>query len=184
MVHGMDSSKLEPATHSRASLRIHIHDDSRLLDGITSLVEQARGSHRFHDTLRAMCKHVSAIARADVVSVYLREQLPDREVLVLRGGIGLPTHAVGSVHDLFDGLTGIVVTRRRPVTVATDDEPLPAYLGVPLFAGSEVCGVLVLQRRHPIAFADVDVALALSLTAPFIFVIERAGRVPVGADDN
>jgi hypothetical protein len=223
--------------------RIHVHDDARVLDGISALVEAATAAHApggaladgaaapgahgprggavgeeprapapaapggappgpaLDAVLGAMCRLAAAISAADVVSVYLREgygpsgprgagaPVGPGDALVLRGNVGFPPEAVGRVQlGLFDGLTGVVAARRRPVTVAVaqDDarykhveglgeEQFPAYLGVPLLRADEVIGVLVLQRRAPRAFEPVDVALALSLAAPFCLAIERRG---------
>jgi len=171
------------------ALRIHVHDDTRVLDGMSVLVELARGSRALEDTLCAMSRQVAEIAAVDVVSVYLREQRPGGDALVLRGNVGFPAEAIGRVElGLSEGLTGVVAERRRPVTVAVaqedarykhvdgiGEEQLAAYLGVPLLVGDDLAGVLVLQRRRPHAFGDADVALAASLTAPFVLAIARDG---------
>jgi signal transduction protein with GAF and PtsI domain len=181
--------KLRGRAVDRPGLRIHVHDDTRVLDSTLALVEIASGSQPLNDTLCAMCRLVAEISNADVVSVYLREARPDGDVLVMQGNVGFPAHAVGHVElGLFDGLTGVVAERRRPVTVAVaqeDDrykhvdgigeEMFPAYLGVPLLQRDEVVGVLVFQRRRPRSFTTSDVTLASSLTAPFSFAIERHG---------
>lgn len=163
-----------------------MHDDSRVLDGMFRLVELARQQRPIDDTLTAMCQMIAEIAGVDVVSIYLRERAADREVLVMRGNVGFPASAVGRVQlGLDEGLTGVVAQRCRPVSVAVaqqDDrykhvdgigeEQFAAYLGVPLIVRGQVFGVLVLQRRRPGAFGEADVALATSVTAPLIFVIE------------
>lgn len=169
------------------TLRIHVHDDTRVLDGMHSLVELAKGLRPLEETLIAMCRQVAEIAKVDVVSVYLREQQPDGDVLVMRGNVGFPRDAVGRVRLRGDeGLTGVVAARRRPVTVSVaqeDDrykhvdgigeEQFAAYMGVPLLVADEVAGVLVMQRRTPNTFDESDVSLASSLTAPIILVIGR-----------
>lgn len=168
-------------------LRIHVHDDTRVLDGTLRLGELAAAPRPIGDTLLAMCQLVADVAPADVVSVYLRERRGEREVLVMRANVGFPADAIGRVQlGLDEGLTGVVAARRRPVTVAVaqeDDrykhvdgigeEQFAAYLGVPLIVGDRVAGVLVMQRRAPGTFDDDDVALALSLTMPFTLVIGR-----------
>src|SRR5262245_4335429 len=167
------------------TLRIHVHDDTRVLDGMHRLVELAKVVRPLEETLCAMCRLVAEIAHVDVVSIYLREQQPDGEILVMRGNVGFPADAVGRVSLRGgEGLTGVVAARRRPVTVAVaqDDnrykhvdgigeERFAAYLGVPLLVGDDVAGVLVMQRREPNTFGEADVALASSLTAPLILVL-------------
>lgn len=173
------------------ALRIHVHDDTRVLDGTLRLVELARVQRPIDDTLSSMCQLISEIAAVDVVSIYLREHQSSRDVLVMRGNVGFPSDVVGRVQlGLYEGLTGVVAQRRRPVTVAVaqednrykhvdgiGEEQFAAYLGVPLLVAGDVAGVLVFQRRTPGAFAENDVALASSLTGPLMLVIERWARV-------
>ncbi|HEY5946425.1 MAG TPA: GAF domain-containing protein [Kofleriaceae bacterium] len=179
---------------STNAVRIHVHDDTRVLDGMLRLVDVATRQRPIDDTLAEMCQLISEIAGVDVVSVYLREQLGGREMLVMRGNVGFPADAVRRVQlGLYEGLTGVVAGRRRPVTVAVaqqDDrykhvdgigeEQFAAYLGVPLLVADEVAGVLVFQRRAPGAFTENDVSLASSLMAPLILVIERNARAHAG----
>jgi phosphotransferase system enzyme I (PtsP) len=177
------------------ALRIHVHDDTRVLDGMLRLVELAKAQRPIDDTLSAMCRLISEIAQVDVVSVYLREQHDERELLVMRGNVGFPADAVGRVQlGVYEGLTGVVAKRCRPVTVARaqeDDrykhvdgigeEQFAAYLGVPLVVAGDVAGVLVFQRRAASAFTETDVSLASSLTAALMFVIERARSATANA---
>jgi len=169
------------------ALRIHVHAETRVLDGMFRLVELARADRPLDEALTAMCRLIAELAGVEVASIYLREQRGDGEVLVLRGNVGFPPDAIGRVQlGLYEGLTGVVAERCRPVSVAVaqeDDrykhvdgigeEQFAAYLGVPLVVRGDVGGVLVLQRRQPDTFTDGDVSLAASLTAPLIFVIER-----------
>jgi GAF domain-containing protein len=166
-----------------SALRIHVHDDSRVLDGMLGLVDLARQEQPLDEKLSTMCRLIAGVAGVDVVSIYLRE----RDVLVMRGNVGFPADAVGRVKlGLDEGLTGVVAQRRRPVTVAAaqqDDrykhidgigeEHFAAYLGVPLVLAAEVAGVLVLQRRAHGAFTEGDVSLASSLTGSILFALER-----------
>lgn len=177
------------------SLRIHVHDDGRVLDGMFRLVELAKEQRPVDDTLSTMCRLIADIAGVEVVSVYLRERQGERDVLVMRGNVGFPADAVGRVQlGLDEGLTGVVAKRCRPVSVAVaqedtrykhvagiGEEKFAAYLGVPLLVRGEVAGVLVLQRRRPGAFSEGDVAIASSVTAPLIFVIDRIAATTGGA---
>jgi signal transduction protein with GAF and PtsI domain len=183
---------------SANALRIHVHDDTRVLDGMMRLVELARVQRPIDETLCAMCRVVAELANAEVVSVYLRERQPSGDVLVMRGNVGFPAAAVGNVQlGVYEGLTGVVAERRRPVSVAVaqDDErykhvdgigeeEFAAYLGVPLLVADEVAGVLVVQRRAPRTFSEADLALASSLTAPFVLVIGRDGARKVAGPNR
>ena len=177
------------------ALQIHVHEDSRVLDGMVRLVELAKIKRPLDDSLRAMCGVIARIVSSEVVSVYLREWQAGREVLVMRGNVGFPASAIGRIQlELDEGLTGVVAQRRRPVSVAIaqedsrykhfhgiGEEQFAAYLGVPLLIRDEVVGVLVLQRRTPGAFCEADVAITSSVTGPLVSVIEndevqRGGR--------
>ena len=180
------------------TLRIHVHDNSRVLDGMFRLVELTKEQRPIDDTLSAMCRLIAEIVGVEVVSVYLRERHADREVLVMRGNVGFPSNAVGRVQlGLDEGLTGVVAQRCRPVSVAVaqqdnrykhvdgiGEEHFAAYLGVPLLVRGKIAGVLVLQRRSPGTFAETDVTLASSVTAPLIFVIEKHGATGDGAGQS
>lgn len=168
-------------------LRMHVHDDTRVLDAMLRLVDLANGARAIDDTLAAMCRQIADVAGVEVVSVYMREQQATGDVLVMRGNVGFPADAVGRVQlGIHEGLTGVVAERRRAVSVAVaqaderykhvdgiGEEQFAAYLGVPLLVADEVAGVLVLQRRAPGAFDDDALALASSLTAPLVLVLGR-----------
>lgn len=177
------------------ALQIHVHEDSRVLDGMIRLVELAKLRRPVDESLTAMCGVIARIVSSEVVSVYLREWQADREVLVMRGNVGFPASAIGRIQlELDEGLTGVVAHRRRPVSVAVaqedsrykhfhgiGEEQFAAYLGVPLLARDEVVGVLVVQRRTPGTFCEADVAIASSVVGPLVAVIEndeiqRGGR--------
>jgi len=159
-----------------SAFRIHVHDTgARALALTRAMLAVATQPDALDERLGPMCQLAADLARADVVSVYLRARREGRDVLRLAGSAGLPVHAVGHVElELFEGISGVVAERRRPVSVApaiVDDARVPAYLGVPLRRGDEVVGVLALQRRPPRGFDAADVTLAASLTAPFLVAL-------------
>lgn len=168
-------------------LRMHVHDDTRVLDATLRLLDLANGARAIDETLAAMCRQIAEVAGVEVVSVYVRERDATGDVLVMRGNVGFPADAVGRVQlGIHEGLTGTVAERRRAVSVAVaqadehykhvdgiGEEQFASYLGLPLLVADEVAGVLVLQRRAPDAFGDDALALASSLTAPLVLVLGR-----------
>jgi phosphotransferase system, enzyme I, PtsP len=173
-------------------VRIHVHDrGDATLDGILRLITAANEPRPLDEALSVMCHEVANIAGVDVVSAYVRESTPDRDLLIMRGNHGFPVHAVNSVRlSLGEGLTGFVAECLRPVSVAAapDDahykpvpglgeERFPAFLGVPIISRGQAAGVLVLQRRQRRAFSTSEVTLAAALTAPFGSAIERSKQV-------
>lgn len=171
-------------------VRVH-HKEDRRLDGILRLIDEAARPRPLSEVLSTLCRECAAIARADVVSVYVRERDPDvegGESLVMRANVGFPPGAVGNVRlRPGEGITGFVAECLRPVSVAIareeahykhvpglGEEHFPSFLGVPLLVEGIAAGVLVLQRREACAFQPAEVALATALAAAFAFALERA----------
>ena len=90
--------------------------------------ERVRRLHRLHDevraheplavTLRRLCRAVSELLPADVVSVYLRERSrSDQDMLVMRANIGFTRVAVGNVRlQVGEGITGLAAQTGEVVT--------------------------------------------------------------------
>ncbi len=172
-----------------SDLSAHIHHrGDRSVDGILRLIHMAGEDQPLEPQLTAMCREIADIAVADVVSAYVRETRPGGDILVMRGNIGFPAGAVGTVAlRIGEGLTGLVGECMRPVSVAVaaederykhvpglGEERYPAFVGVPLVQGGRVAGVLVLQRRRAQAFSPAEVALATALGAPVLLAVDRA----------
>src|SRR5581483_11124107 len=120
-----------PSAEDRdTSIFVHERGD-RSLDGIFRLIEVAGQQRSLDDVLAAVCADVSAIAGAEVVSIYVREEPHDGDgggggpIYTLRGNVGFPSEAVGRVRlRKGEGIIGFVADRLRPVSVAmaADDE--------------------------------------------------------------
>ena len=77
------------------------------------------GKRTLEDVLTAMCGDVADIARADIVSIYVREDADEGVRFTMRGNVGFPAEAVGRVHlRPGEGITGFAAERMRPVSVA------------------------------------------------------------------
>jgi phosphotransferase system enzyme I (PtsP) len=175
---------------ARIRMQIHKNDDWRV-DGILRLIEQARQPGPLPALLKAMSDQVAVIAHADVVSVYVREQAEDGDVLVMCANVGFPAAAVGKVRlRLGEGITGTAAEVMRPISasIAAEDthykhipelgeEQYPSFLAIPLFVRGAVAGVLVLQRSEANAFTPSEVALSTALATTFAHALEsrRAG---------
>jgi len=170
------------------NLRIRVHEQGdRSLDGMFRLIEVAEREEPLHEVLNAMCAEVAAVAYADVASIYVREVEADGPVFVMRGNVGFPTTAVGSVRlRLGEGITGFAAERLRPVSLAVaerdkhykyipglGEERFPALLAVPVLRGGGAAGVLVLQRREADAFNAAEVVLATALVPVINHALER-----------
>jgi phosphotransferase system enzyme I (PtsP) len=167
---------------------VQVHDGGdRTLDGIFRLIGLADRDEPLGDVLTAMCADVAAIARADVASVYVREDGPDGPRFTMRGNVGFPREALGRVHlRPGEGITGFAADRLRPVSVAMaardehfkyigglGEERFPSLLAVPVVRAGAAAGVLVLQRSSPEAFTNEEVVLASALAAVIGHALER-----------
>jgi phosphotransferase system, enzyme I, PtsP len=167
--------------------QVHDSGDHTTLDGIFRLISLGEREGPLEDVLTAMCGDIATIARADVTSVYVREEGPDGERFTMRGNVGFPPEALGRVHlGRGEGITGFAADRLRPVSVADADrdarfkyipglgeEQFPALLAVPVLRGGAAAGVLVLQRRAATAFTAEEVVLATALAAVLNHALER-----------
>jgi signal transduction protein with GAF and PtsI domain len=171
--------------------QVHDSGDHTTLDGIFRLIALGEREEPLEDVLTAMCGDVASIARADVASIYVREEDPAAgpggERFVMRGNVGFPPEALGRVHlGRGEGITGFAAERLRPVSVADADrdarfkyipglgeEQFPALLAVPVLRGGAAAGVLVLQRRAATAFTAEEVVLASALAAVINHALER-----------
>jgi phosphotransferase system enzyme I (PtsP) len=172
------------------SVFVHERAD-RSLDGIFRLIEAAGQPRPLAEILARMCADVSAIAAADVVSVYVRDHEegggPSR-VFTMRGNVGFPSESVGRVQlREGEGITGFVAEKLLPVSVAAaesdehfkyipglGEERFPAMLAVPVVRAGAAAAVLVLQRGPDRVFSGEEVVLATALAAVINHALERA----------
>ena len=175
---------------SAKTFGVQVHDGGdRALDGIFRLIALGDEERPLEEVLTSMCADVAAIARANIASIYVREDGQDGDGLrfTMRGNVGFPPEAIGRVHlRPGEGITGFAAERMRPVSVAVGkqdqhfkyisglgEEKYPALLAVPILRGGMTAGVLVLQRGVARAFSDGEVVLATALAAVINHAIER-----------
>jgi phosphotransferase system enzyme I (PtsP) len=174
------------ATTGTFSFQIHDAGD-RALDGIFRLIALGDEDRPLEAVLTSMCADVAEIARANVASIYVREEDEGGLRFTMRGNVGFPPEAIGRVHlRPGEGITGFAAERMRPVSVAVGkqdrhfkyisglgEEKYPALLAVPILRGGTTAGVLVLQRGVSREFSDGEVVLATALAAVINHAIER-----------
>ncbi|MDI3285934.1 GAF domain-containing protein [Polyangium sp. 15x6] len=131
-------------------------------------------------------KRIAAIVQAEIVSLYLLEG--DGDALVLRGNVGFPVGARGTVRmSVGEGLTGTAVATMRPVAVVKapgdqrwrafpgiDEDHYPVFLAVPILGFGRALGAIVVQRSGDKAYRPSDVRLLVALTAPIASAIRHA----------
>jgi phosphotransferase system enzyme I (PtsP) len=175
-------------TAKSGTLGFQVHDGGdSALDGIFRLIALGEEDRPLEEVLTSMCTDVAEIARANVASIYVREESDDGLRFTMRGNVGFPPEAIGRVHlRPGEGITGFAAERMRPVSVAIGkqdrhfkyisglgEEKYPALLAVPILRGGSTGGVLVLQRGVERAFSDGEVVLATALAAVINHAIER-----------
>lgn len=177
-------------TPKNSSAAMFVHErGNRSLDGLFRLIEVAGQPWPLADVLSAMCEQVSAIAGADVASIYVHDDVAGEPGFTLCANVGFPAEAVGRVRlRLGEGIVGFVAERARPVSVdmaerdehfkyvpGLGEERFPALLAVPVMrGGATAAAVLVLQRTAAATFTSEEVVLATALAAVTSHALDRA----------
>ncbi|WP_245678195.1 GAF domain-containing protein [Chondromyces crocatus] len=131
-------------------------------------------------------RRIAAILGAEVASLYLLEG--DKDQLVMRGNVGFPRQARGTVRlGIGQGITWTAVERMRPISVVhaaeheryrefpeLDEERFPVFLAAPIIGNGRPLGAIVVQRAGSTAFERRDIELLLALTAPIAVAIRHA----------
>ncbi|WP_438025180.1 GAF domain-containing protein [Sorangium sp. So ce233] len=167
----------EGAPPSVASARIQVRREERL-DLVLEYLAFVAKPMPLSLLLDEAPQRIAAILGADVASLYLLEG--DGDELVLRGNVGFPREARGTVRlPVGQGITGMAVECLRPISVvqATEheryrafpelrEERFPVFLAAPILGSGRPLGALVVQRAGDRAFTARDVELLMALTAP------------------
>ena len=95
------------AESGTSSYQVHGAGD-RALDGIFRLIALGDEERPLEEVLTAMCADVADIARANIASIYVREEDADGLRFTMRGNVGFPPEAIGRVHlRPGEGITGL-----------------------------------------------------------------------------
>ena len=163
---------------------MEVLDDPRL-NRIFQLTRRATEPWPLPRVLKRLCEEVAALLPADIVSVYLREELE----LIMRANVGFPEEAIGNVAlSIGEGITGFAAECMKPVrreqasaddhfkpVDGLDERRFPIFLAWPLLRHEDVVGVLVLQReRDP--FADDELQWVGAASSAFVLACEAAAH--------
>jgi len=168
---------------------MEVIDDPRL-DRIFRMAARAQEPRPLPMLLHDLCVEAAAALPADIVSVYLRENDDEGDVLVMRANVGFPEVAVGTVClPIGEGITGLAAEVMRPITRdhadadghfrrfdGLEEERFGAFLAWPLLEAGRVVGVLVVQRDAGKPFTADDVALAGALSNVFLMALVQCVR--------
>ncbi|MCG6943012.1 MAG: phosphoenolpyruvate--protein phosphotransferase [Thiohalocapsa sp.] len=157
-----------------------------MLATLRRIIETVDKAPSLDAALSVLVREVKQAIGADVCSVYLTD--PERREHVLMAADGLPADAVGRVRiPLHRGLIGRTAERADIVNLddatthpnylaitGSGEEPLHAFLGVPIIQHRKVLGVLVLRQRAPRRFADEEVTFVVTLAVQLAAAIALA----------
>ncbi len=157
-----------------------------MLATLRRIIEAVDKAPTLDAALSVLVRDVRLAIGADVCSVYLTDQ--ERREHVLMATDGLPAGAVGRVRiALHRGLIGRTAERADIINLddatthpsylavtGNGEEPLHAFLGVPIIQHRKVLGVLVLRQRAPRRFADDEVTFVVTLAVQLAAAIAIA----------
>ncbi|WP_183816634.1 phosphoenolpyruvate--protein phosphotransferase [Parvularcula dongshanensis] len=131
------------------------------------MAEPAEPQARLEKLVRA----IAANMVADVCSIYVRRTSGALELFATQGLKPEAVHATRMAPG--EGLVGWVADRRQPLSVTnapahpsfsyraeTGEDPLQAFLGVPVVRSGQVLGVLVVQNRTQRRYTDDEIEAA------------------------
>jgi phosphotransferase system, enzyme I, PtsP len=130
-------------------------------------------------------RRIAGCVGADVASLYLLEG--DGRSLVLRGNVGFPVRARGTVRlKIGEGITGRAVELGQPIAAShapeheryrgfreLEEERFPVFLAMPIIGSRGALGAIVVQRAER-PFDEAETSLVAALTAPIAGAIRMA----------
>ena len=126
-----------------------------MVSGMQALVDAALAHRTLRDILPVLVTRLRAVLKADAAAIYLAEE---RERLLLGAASGGTPGGgkEGTPMTFEDGFAGRVAARREAILGEPDGD---AMIGVPLLAGGELTGVLVVSAASPRRFSADDLNL-------------------------
>ena len=161
-------------------------NQAKMLCDISELNHIFRESVSVENVLQEIVTLVSKHMLTDVCSVYIYDD--DNRELVLRANVGLDKTSIGTVKlALGEGLTGKSLKELKPIYLTNasadsdykhfdgiNEEPFETFLAMPILRGIQQIGVLVLQRRDVLPFADEEVMAVKAVASQLANIIENA----------
>jgi PAS domain S-box-containing protein len=142
-----------------------------IVSGMQELVDAALAHRTLREILPVLVTRLRAVLKADAAAIYLAE---DRDRLLLGAASGgAPGGGMDGVPIAFgEGFAGNVAARREAVLGEPDGDSM---IGVPLLAGGELTGVLVVCAAAPRSFSSDDLNLLRLAADRVALAIDHAG---------
>jgi PAS domain S-box-containing protein len=142
---------------------------AELVSGMQLLVDAALAHRTRRGILADLVTSVPGVLGADSAAIYLAEE-GDHLVLGATSG-GTPGGDGGAPLAFGESFAGRVAATRRPMLAEAPD----AMIGVPLLAGGQVTGVLVVCASPPRVFTSDDLSLLRLAADRVALAIDHAG---------
>ncbi len=161
-------------------------DHIKLICDINELNHLFRDSISVENFMQRTVEMVADHLATEVCSIYIYDD--DEQRLVLKATTGLNTASVGKISlDLGEGLTGLALKELRPIYVCNasthpnykffsglQEEDYETFLAVPITRGIQRIGVLVLQRKERMEFAENELLACKAVASQLANIIENA----------
>jgi phosphotransferase system enzyme I (PtsP) len=165
--------------------QLHGQHDGQV-DRVLDYLDFVAHSRPLSELLDEAPRKIADCVDARVASLYLLEG--DGRLLVMRGNVGFPASAQGTVRlAVGEGITGTAVALAYPISTAQaeehasyrpfpelGEERFPVLLAAPIAGPLGPLGAVVLQREKDRPFSEAEVCLVAALTAPIASAIRLA----------
>jgi PAS domain S-box-containing protein len=147
-----------------------------MVSGMQQLVDAALAHRTLRAILPVLVTRLRAVLSANAAAIYLSE---DRKRLVLGAASGgTPGGGDRAPLDIGEGFAGRVAAAREPMLTGESgpgEEPSDSMIGVPLLAGGELTGVLVVCASAPRRFTPDDLNLLRLAADRVALAMDHAG---------
>lgn len=157
-----------------------------VLDTLRRITQDLNNATNLDEGLTLVVRGVKEHLAVDVCSIYLVDAAGSNFVLMATDG--LDPRAVGAVHfGRGEGLVGLVVERRRPVSLTNaqqharfrhfpefGEQACHAFLGVPIIHYRKVLGVLAVRQMNDRTFVGEEEAFLITIAAQLAGLVHAA----------
>lgn len=178
----MDTTSAETADETEA-LRRQLSETGRRAESLRRVIELISGELELPALLTQIIDSAVELTGAEYGTVGLVVEHADGQIVQTAAVVNIPALQVGGWAPLGVGLSGHVLRMQAPVHLVRYDE-LPnitvtelranTVVGIPIWWGRRVVGVLCIGARPPHRFSDDDVAMLIALARHAAIAIENA----------
>ena len=159
------------------------------LEYVKQIGALACSSLRLEEVLESILKGTLEASRASIGMIFLKD--PETGLLTLCSAIGLSDEFINEYRNNpvkpGEGLTGLISETGKPIFIPMDSandsrsarailksENLNSFIGVPIYAASEILGVMNILTRPPDTLTKQEITLASAIGAHVGYAIRNA----------